>query len=178
MTVETDKGVRYAMMVALTGPGARATLEQPLADIVEDDTLASTIATRTVLRLATERLFQIDERREVGELLRRGWSQRKIANAMSTTQPRIHRIQKMLQRTGGEVSETPEEIILRALVDHTSRRELVARLKSLEYTFGERAPYPMEGTSPGSWDDIEHARFEGWLTPEEYGEIRAAVASQ
>ena len=133
MAVETDKSVQYAMIVALTDPGARATLEQPLADIVEDDTLASTIAYGPSFGLATERLFQVDERREVAELLRRGWSQRKIANAMSTTQPRIHRIQKMLQRAGGEVPVAcrragPDQLVCSSW---RSRVSILCRLKVL-----------------------------------------------
>src|SRR3954447_19585863 len=88
----------FVRIAAVIDPDERARMDRPLREIVEEDTLASTIATRSAERLATERLFQIDERREIAELLRRGWSQRKIANALSTTQPRIHRLQKVLER--------------------------------------------------------------------------------
>ena len=130
---------------------------------------------RALIRNARMRLNRIEEMRDVVILLRRGRSQRQIAELLGSTQPRIGRIEKAIAARGGTVEVTPEEIILRATVEQADRHELVNRLSAIEYSFGETAPFPMEGATSGSWDDIEDAYFEGLLSEEEYEQVRPAV---
>jgi hypothetical protein len=143
-----------------------------LERIASDDTA---LRHRALERQARDRLNRIEEIRDVALLAWRGLSQRAIAERLNTSQPRIGRIQKLLELRNGDVEETPEEIIVRATVEHTNRRALVETLKGLTYTFGEQAPYPMEGSTTGTWDDVVDAHFEGLLSDAEYEEVRAAV---
>lgn len=126
------------------------------------------------VRRAWERLLRIEEMRDVRRLAEAGKAQREIADLLHTTQPRIHR---MLKATEGRPvdTKTPEEVILRATVGHADRRTLVETLKSLTYTFGEHAPYPAEGATSGTWDQVRHAYMTGLLSQEEYERVRDAV---
>ncbi|WP_244927778.1 hypothetical protein [Nocardioides sp. W7] len=138
------------------------------------------IAQRARVRHAWERLNRIDEIRDVAILARQGLKQREIAEQLGTTQPRVHRIQKLLALRGQSVEETPEEIILRAFVAPDGvpggvRRELIERLKALDYTFGETDPTGGDGYVAGTWDDVRRARAKGLLADEEYAEVRSAV---
>ncbi|MEP7738000.1 hypothetical protein ABKW28_10140 [Nocardioides sp. 31GB23] len=133
------------------------------------------VRSRAIERLARLRLSEIEEMRDVCLLWRDGLSQRDIAERLNTTQPRIGRIEKILGTPDRTPPESVEELILRTVVQHGDRAALVAALKKFPFTYGEAAPAPFEGTTTGTWDDIEDAYFEGLLTKDEYEEIRAVA---
>lgn len=93
---------------------------------------------------------------------------------LQTTQPRVHRMLKAMEDRDPE-SESPEEIILRAVAEGTPRHELVRRLAQFHYTFRQRAPEPFEGAVTGSWDEVRHAFVTGLLTEREFERVRDRV---
>lgn len=129
-------------------------------------------------RAARARLNVIEEIRDVAALDAAGLPQRAIAAAIGTTQPRVGRILKNIsifvpsvEIAGG----TPAEIILRTIVQHGDRQQMMRLLVEYPYTFGEDAPYPAEGATSGTWDQVKDALFEGWITEDEFQEISAVV---
>lgn len=131
------------------------------------------IARKALIRRARERLNAIEEMRDAKQLSLAGKSQREIAEVLSTTQSRVHRILRGAKTLGK--SATPEELILRAFVDGTARELLVEDLSTMHYTFATYAPSACEGSIPGTWTQVGAAHVLGLLSDEEYGEICAAV---
>lgn len=124
-------------------------------------------------RIARERLARIDERRYVAAQVRLGDADGKIAQSMSMSESRVGRILAATELLGTEV--TPEELILRAWHEGSDRGELVAQLSANTYTHGEYAPYPAEGKTAGTWDQVHRARLIGFLTEAEYEAVKAAT---
>ncbi|OYO21956.1 hypothetical protein CGZ93_08450 [Enemella dayhoffiae] len=158
---------------AATGPSQRTSRDQagPFARLGRQDGIAQVRQAATMLR-ATDRLRRILERKMAHRLDEHGHSQREIADALGTNQPAVHRMLKIPTKSS---IETPEEIILRATVTGSDRDELVRNLAKYPYTFGAVAPYPFEGTTPGTWDQIETAALMGYLSTSEFERICAAV---
>lgn len=131
------------------------------------------IAREAQVRRAQERLLRIDDMRAARDLQRSGMSQREIAEVLCTTQPRVGR----LLRGAGALGDSPgpEEIILRATVDGTPRVKLLKQLRGLRYTFTQSAPYPHEGSVPGTWTQVSTAHQLGLLSDEEYQSVSSAV---
>ncbi|MDH2413947.1 hypothetical protein [Nocardioides sp. CER19] len=140
---------------------------------VDDETLREHARERT----ARERLNRIEELRDVAFLRSKNLPQRAIAERLGTTQPRVLRMLRALdiKESSGEPRETPEEIILRTVVEHADRGMMVKRLKAFTYTVGEYAPYPAEGKTRGTWEQVVDAHREGYLTRGEFEEIRSAA---
>lgn len=91
---------------------------------------------------------------------------------MPTTELRVQRILAAIELLGIEV--TPEELIMRAWYERSDRDELVARLSAITYTYGEYAPYPAEGKTASTWEQVRQARLLGFLTKVEYEAIESA----
>ena len=140
--------------------------------IAEDD--LSTVRRAALNRRATERLARIDDIRAAVRLSRAGKTQREIARILHVTQPVVHRLLRAARLVGTEV--TPEEVILRAFVDDAPREALVQRLIAFHYSFPEYAPYPHEGKTAGTWDQVGSALIAGFITEDEYLRVRKAVA--
>lgn len=134
---------------------------------------ARVITREALVRSAVVKLARIDNIRAAVRLARAGKSQRDIAEMLHVTQPVVHRMLRDAEFLGTAID--PEEIILRATVDGTSRDDLVASLSSWKYTFAGYAPYPAEGGTPGSWTQVEHGYYRGMLSRAEYERICAAV---
>jgi hypothetical protein len=126
-------------------------------------------------RQARQRVDLLDDLRAVQNVAQRNFSQREIAEVLATSQAKVHRMLKAIERREGNLDLDPEEIILRAFAYDTPRQELVAKLKTFAYTFGEEAPYPHEGRIPGSWDQVVAAVAQGLLSEEEFNDVRAAI---
>ncbi|MFK0002215.1 hypothetical protein ACIQTZ_19325 [Paenarthrobacter sp. NPDC090520] len=127
-------------------------------------------------RQARQRVDLLDELRAVHNASSRGMNQREIADVLVTSQAKVHRMLKAIERRPEVLSaEEPEEIILRAFAYDTPRAELLQKLKSLTYTDGEDAPYPHEGRLPGTWDQVVGAFAQDLLNESEFNEVRAAV---
>ncbi|MCZ9884728.1 hypothetical protein [Arthrobacter sp. B2a2-09] len=127
-------------------------------------------------RQARQRVDLLDELRAVHNASSRGRNQRQIAEILVTSQAKVHRMLKAIERRPSVLaSQEPEEIILRAFAYDTSRPELLATLKSMTFTDGEDAPYPEEGRIPGTWDQVVSAFAQGLLDEAEFNEVRAAI---
>ncbi|QOT18313.1 MULTISPECIES: hypothetical protein [Paenarthrobacter] len=127
-------------------------------------------------RQARQRVDLLDELRAVQNASSRGMNQRDIAEVLVTSQAKVHRMLKAIERRPDILSsDQPEELILRAFAYDTPRRELIEKLKSISYTDGEEAPYPDEGRIPGTWDQVVGAYAQELLTESEFNEVRAAV---
>ncbi|NPC97245.1 hypothetical protein [Nocardioides sp. zg-DK7169] len=134
------------------------------------------IATSARIRRARERLDRLEEMHDALRLSEH-YSQREIAEVLGTTQPRVHRMLKAMEGRSADV-ETPEEIILRAIVadvDGPEREQMIQALIGYDYTFREYAPEPLEGAIEGTWDEVTHASMTGLLSEEEYERVRDAV---
>jgi len=136
-------------------------------------TTVEDIASEARIRQAGQRLALIEEMRAANGLKQAGKTQRDIADILHTTQPRVHRMLRGARALGD--AETPEEIILRATIEHTARDVLVKQLTAFEYTFTEFAPPPHEGSVPGTWTQVSAAHLLGLLNDEEYENVCAAV---
>ena len=136
-------------------------------------TTVEEIAHKARLRQVRERLDLLDEMRDAQRLALAGKSQREIADILNTTQPRVGRILRGARAL--PEAETPEEIILRATVDDTPRDVLVTQLSSYPYTFTEFAPFPHDGSVPGTWTQVSAAHLLELLSDEEYESVCAAV---
>lgn len=130
------------------------------------------IEREALVRRAQERLSRLEDIRAAHRLSEAGQSQRQIAEALHTTQPRVHR---MLRVAYAYEVHSPEEIILRATVNRVDRRKLVRELSQCDYSFRRHAPEPFEGAQPGTWDQVTAALFSGMLSKDEFEQVRAAV---
>lgn len=140
---------------------------------VEVEHTVEAIAHEAQVRRAHERLLRIDDMRAARHLKQSGMNQRQIADVLSTTQPRVGRLLRGANALGDALS--PEEIILRATVDGTPRGKLLEQLRGLDYTFTKFAPYPHEGSVPGTWTQVSAAHQLGLLSDEEYESVSSAV---
>jgi hypothetical protein len=131
------------------------------------------IAVQAVVRRAQERLLLIGEMRDAYRLRQSGKSQREIAVILRTTQPRVGRLLRGACLLGE--TTTPEEIILRATVDRTSRSTLVRRLCALSYSFNDPGPVARKNPVPDTWNQVREAHLLGLLDDEEYEIVRSAV---
>lgn len=127
-----------------------------------------------LIRRARQRLDRIEDMRAAHRLQQAGKTQRQIAEILHTTQPRIHRMLKAAESADSE-RQTPEEVILHAAVDGTGRDTLVAALSDIAYTFTEYAPAGLDGSVPGTWNQVLVALGNGMITEEEYDRVAAAV---
>ncbi|EFQ84358.1 nucleotidyltransferase domain protein [Aeromicrobium marinum DSM 15272] len=130
-------------------------------------------ATAERLRRAHERLARLEELRSMRALSDGGVPPEQIAATVGTTVARVRAKLRVVERRG--TGPWPEELILRAAIDGSSRTDLVAALSRMSYTFGEHAPYPHEGSTSGTWDEITSGYVGGWLSKAEFHEILAAV---
>lgn len=129
---------------------------------------------QALVRRAQERLRKFDDVDAAVALQAEGRSHREIAETLHTTQPRVQRLLKA-HAAGETRTVTPEEIILRATVNGTSRTDLVEALSRYPYTFTEYAPEPFEGSKPGTWLQVSTAVASGFLSEREFEQIVAAV---
>jgi predicted XRE-type DNA-binding protein len=149
------------------------TAERDATTVERSATTVENIAHQAKIRQAQERLHRFDEMRNADELQQSGKTQREIADILGTTQPRVGRLLRGARALGD--AQTPEELILRATIKRTSRKELVEQLSELDYTFTEFAPYPHEGSVPGTWTQVSTAHLLGLLNDEEYESVSSAV---
>ncbi|WP_284976798.1 hypothetical protein [Arthrobacter sp. efr-133-TYG-104] len=143
--------------------------------IVMDNDIAA-LHRGALQRQARQRVDLLDELRAVHNASARGMNQRDIADVLVTSQAKVHRMLKAIERRPDVLSANqPEELILRAFAYDTPREVLLEKLKSMDYTDGEDAPYPHEGRIPGTWDQVVGAFAQELMDESEFNEVRAAV---
>lgn len=143
--------------------------------MITADSSLDSIRKEALQRQARQRVDVLDEMRAAKNAVDRGQTQRAIADLLMTSQARVSRLLKAIERRGGDLSPDPEEIILRATAYDTDRHQLVALLQGFRYTYGEEAPYPHEGRIPGTWDQVVSCHAQKLLTAEEFSEIRRTL---
>ncbi|MDJ0358580.1 hypothetical protein [Paenarthrobacter sp. PH39-S1] len=126
-------------------------------------------------RQARARVDLLDELRAVQNASRRGLTQRETADILATSQAKVNRMLKAIERRNADLAPDPEEMILRAFAYNTPRQKLIAELKAFPYTFGQDAPYPHEGRLPGTWDRVVTALAQGLIDESEFNEVRSAI---
>ncbi len=143
--------------------------------MITADSSLDSIRKEALQRQARQRVDVLDEMRAVKNAVDRGLSQRPIADLLMTSQARVSRLLKAIERRGGDLGQEPEEIILRATAYDTDRKQLVHALQVFPYTFGEDAPYLHEGRIPGTWDQVVACRAQKMLSVEEFDQVRRAI---
>lgn len=126
-------------------------------------------------RRARQHLDYLDEMKAAQIANARGLSQREIAELLETSQARVHRLLKAAARHKEVEDVDPEEIILRTFAYDGDRSILVESLKKITYTVGEDAPFPFEGRIPGTWDLVVNSFAKGFLSEDEFLEIKNSV---
>lgn len=145
-----------------------------MATVRREDNDVAQVERDAIVRRAQERLTRIDDRRAAYRLHQDGRTQREIATILHTTQPRVHRM--LIAAEENDDTLTPEEVIVRATVDRTSRDELVNALANMPYSFTEYAPGVLDdGSKPGTWTQVSVANMNGMLSDEEYERVCDAV---
>lgn len=124
---------------------------------------------------ARAKLAAIDLQRGIIELADRGYSQHQIAASLGITQPRVHRVLRSAEARDRAATVTPDELILRAFVDRTSRLQLVKALSDFTYTFSTMANDGTDAVIPGNWTQVQAANLGGLLSDSEYSRIHTAV---
>ncbi|RLP07602.1 hypothetical protein D9T14_09990 [Propionibacterium australiense] len=66
--------------------------------------------------------------------------------------------------------ESPEELGYRRFLGQISSQEMMDRLRTWPYTFGRQRDY--DDYERGSWDDVLNLRRQGFLSDQEYAELR------
>ncbi|NHA69973.1 helix-turn-helix domain-containing protein [Phycicoccus flavus] len=121
---------------------------------------------------ARRRLDTVDERRLIWQLHQDGESQQAIAAAAGVSQAHVSRTLALVRDHLELLEETPLELTRRAAVGQLPRKEMLQRLRSWHWTFGQTHGDAWE---PGSWDGMTQAVAEGTLTPDEYERVHAAA---
>lgn len=80
-------------------------------------------------------------------------------------------VKRMMDRGEPVRPETPEELIFRRFLGQISSQEMMDRLRTWPYTFGRIRDY--DGYERGSWDDVDGLGSLGYLSDQEYHELRA-----
>ena len=121
-------------------------------------------------RALTE-LIDLYRVRSVLRASQHGYSQRRLAKLLGTSQTDIHRILRRARAMPETVSESPRELILKFLAGMISRGRLLGLLSETER--GHVAPGNQEdGYQPGAWDEIRTAHLDGLIGEDLYEELR------
>lgn len=139
------------------------------------DTKLQELQHHAMQRQARQRLDLLADMRAVKEARDSVLPQREIAEVLVTSQSKVHRLLKAIERRGDNLDPDPAELILRAFANDDTRGELLEQLKTYPYDYGEDAPYPHEGRLPGTWDQVVVAYAQKLISKDEFDEVRAAV---
>ncbi|SPT52840.1 Uncharacterised protein [Actinomyces bovis] len=118
---------------------------------------------------AIELLTPIDQDRLSRDLLEQGLPPQEVALRVGTELRFVLGVQQHLE-SGEEIRPvTAKELGWRRAAGQISTEEMMERLRSWPYTFGQVRGY--DGYESGSWDDIESLRFDRFISAEEYDEL-------
>lgn len=112
-------------------------------------------------RVARQSLQRIDERRAVYRAQREGLDTHATAARLGTTPEHVEQLINDIELLGDPDSPTPEELIMRAHLDGTSRQELLQALRGLSHRH-----------RPSAWTQITTALAYGFLTEDEVDTLR------
>ncbi|SHE26698.1 Hypothetical protein ACGLYG10_2952 [Actinomyces glycerinitolerans] len=120
---------------------------------------------------AAEVLARFDRDREIQHLLRQGLTPQQVAERTGSEPRFVAHVGQQMQRGELVRPETPEELIFRRFLGQISSQEMMDRLRTWPYTFGRLRGY--DGYERGSWDDVDGLHGLGYLSDQEYTELRA-----
>ncbi len=119
-------------------------------------------------------LARIDRDREIVRLIGEGLTDEEIAKQVGCREGRAKSMRNHLAN-GEEVRPLdPYELGLRRCVGQLSTEDMMNQLRTWPYTFGE---HHFDFYDGGTWDDIGRLNMFGFMTDEEYSELRA-IAEQ
>lgn len=130
------------------------------------------VSTET-MDMVHRRLARIEVIETARSLRERGYSRAEIAQTMNLSAGQV--VRALVAAADGGGREDPEEAIYRAAVENSDRNEFVERLSSMTYMFTEYAPYPFDGSKPGTWMKVVGAYGDRLLTDQEFARVSDAV---
>lgn len=139
----------------------------------------SALRDRVRERQARTRLSHIEALEDVALLAIHGTPRRSIAEIADLAESEVRQLLREAERNGmlggAAFEETPEMIVLRTVVRHGDRRQMVDRLVEHRYKFGASDLPPAEGGAPGTWSQVCDALLRRWLSDAEARQISLAV---
>lgn len=109
--------------------------------------------------------------RAVEEERLRGLDPTQISETLGIPHSEVDRILADLAHWGGEKPVTPTVLIYRRWLGEITTADMMGALKAWPYTSHMSAPQPFDGSIPGSWDEIDQAARDGYLTEAEYDSL-------
>ncbi|WP_103062941.1 hypothetical protein [Actinomyces qiguomingii] len=120
---------------------------------------------------ASEVLARFDRDREIQRLLRQGLTPQQVIERTGSEPRFVAHVGQQMERGEPVRPETPEELIFRRFLGQISSQEMMDRLRTWPYTFGRIRDY--DDYERGSWDDVDGLSSFGYLSDQEYHELRA-----
>lgn len=122
--------------------------------------------------MASQVLARIDGEREILHLIETGLDDEQIISR-SGAEPRIVAGVRQEHQRGEEIRPvTPYELGLRRFMGQISTEEMMDRLRSWPYTFGQ---HHYDFYDEGSWDEVRRLHRYEIITDDEYEELRLIV---
>lgn len=119
--------------------------------------------------MASQVLARIDGEREILHLIETGLDDEQIISR-SGAEPRIVAGVRQEHQRGEEIRPvTPYELGLRRFMGQISTEEMMDRLRSWPYTFGQ---HHYDFYDEGSWDEVRRLESDGFITLEEFQELK------
>ncbi len=112
-------------------------------------------------------MARIDALRAAAAAVAAGRSAEEFARVECISVREASRLFSAVHQGEGIGDVRPLEIILRAWVEGSARGQLLEHLAAYPFSFGVSAPYPHDGYSPGTWDEVRLAATMGYLAEEE-----------
>ncbi|RRD46455.1 hypothetical protein [Arachnia propionica] len=129
---------------------------------------------RELRSMATQELRRMDEYREVLRLVEAGLGDEEIMAQTGSEHRDVLSVRQDVEQGESLWPETPYEFGLRRFMGEISTEEMMERLRAWPYEFGVVHD---DWYDSKSWDDIERLSLTGFITDDEYNELRA-IAEQ
>lgn len=119
---------------------------------------------------ALARLAKIDQCRAIEALIRDGWDDERIAANQGIDIRTVRVVRQRMESEETSCPVTPKELGWRRAAGHMSDQEMMDRLRSWPYTFSRVV---FDAIDYGDWDDVVWLREKGYISREEFGELKA-----
>ena len=115
-------------------------------------------------------LSRIESRRATESLIRDGWDDERIAANQGIDIRTVRVVRQRMESEETSCPVTPKELGWRRAAGHMSDQEMMDRLRSWPYTFSRVV---FDAIDYGDWDDVVWLREKGYISREEFGELKA-----
>ena len=119
---------------------------------------------------AFARLAKIDQCRAIEALIRDGWNDKRIAAYQGVDVSKVQVVRQRMESEETSCPVTPKELGWRRAAGHMSDQDMMDRLRSWPYTFSRLV---VDAIDYGDWDDVVWLREKGYISREEFGELKA-----